>query len=129
MAVGLEARVPLLDRRVLSFTWRLPSRLLIEQGRGKQPLRRILGQFLPRDLSERPKMGFRIPLGNWLRGPLRDWAEQLLSPDNLDGMQLLNPDEVRRRLNEHVQGRVNRQHELWTILMLQGWARHWRVGL
>lgn len=129
MAVSLEARVPLLDHRIVGFAWRLPTSRLIADGEGKQPLRRVLARHLPPALFERPKMGFALPVGDWLRGPLRDWAEDLLSRQSLEEAGLVEPAPVRRALALHMGGRRACQHELWTVLMLQAWARHWRVGL
>ncbi len=129
MAVSLEARVPLLDHRVVEFAWSLPSRALIADGQGKQPLRRLLARHLPRALFERPKMGFELPLGAWLRGPLRDWAEDLLSETALQDTGLVDPLRVRAAWSRHLGGRVNAQGQLWSVLMLQAWARRWRTGL
>lgn len=129
MAVGLEARVPLLDHRVIAFAWRLPPSLLIEGGRGKMPLRRVLARSVPPALSERPKMGFAVPIGDWLRGPLRDWAEDLLAPRSLSDTGLFRPDPIRSRWQDHVRGRRAAPHALWPVLMAQAWARHWKAGL
>jgi asparagine synthase (glutamine-hydrolysing) len=129
MAVSLEARVPLLDHRVVEFAWGLPTSALISGGQGKQPLRRLLGRHLPAALFERPKMGFELPLGDWLRGPLRDWAEDLLGEPALASTGLLDPAPVRQVWQAHLGGRVNAQAQLWSVLMLQAWARRWRTAL
>lgn len=129
MAVSLEARVPLLDHRVIEFAWRLPTSLLFDNGVGKQPLRLVLARHVPPSLFERPKMGFAIPIGAWLRGPLRDWAEDLLSEQSLRDTGLVDPSAIRRRWDDHLSGRRNGQHPIWAVLMLQAWVRHWRLTL
>jgi asparagine synthase (glutamine-hydrolysing) len=121
MAVGLEVRVPLLDHRVVEFAWRLPRRLQVEGDGGKAALRRVLYRHVPREIMDRPKMGFSVPLGPWLRGPLRDWAESLLSEASLAEGGLLDPAPIRRAWADHVAGRAELQHPLWAILMLQSW--------
>jgi len=123
MAVSLEVRVPLLDHRVVEFGWRLPSRTLIHGGKGKQPLRAVLARYIPPALTERPKMGFGVPIGEWLKGPLRGWAEDLLSPRMLAADNLFDPAVVRARLSEHISGRQNWQGALWTVLQFQAWRR------
>ena len=97
MAVALEVRVPLLDHRVVELTWRLPSRLLMRRGRSKWLLRQVLYRHVPKHLVERPKMGFTLPIGQWLRGPLRPWAEELLSERRLAAGGLLNPAPILAR--------------------------------
>jgi len=122
MAVGLEVRVPLLDHRVVEKTWRLPSSGLINNGQGKRPLRAVLKRYVPDGLVARPKMGFGVPIGEWLRGPLRPWAEDLLSPSSLsDGF--FDAAVVRARFAEHLSGRRNWQHALWALLQFQAWRR------
>ena len=121
MAVGLEARVPMLDHRVVEFAWQLPLAFKIREGTGKWILREVLAKFLPRELMDRPKMGFAIPLDRWLRGPLRDWAEDLLSPANLSEYSLLNGDLVRQKWQQHQRGVRNWSDALWSILVFQDW--------
>ncbi|HKC32292.1 MAG TPA: asparagine synthase (glutamine-hydrolyzing), partial [Xanthobacteraceae bacterium] len=122
MAVGLEARVPLLDHRVVEFAWRLPSDLLIANREGKRPLRAVLARYVPKSLVDRPKMGFGIPVGEWIKGPLRPWAEDLLSPAALaDG--LFDHAAVRRWFAEFLAGRRDAQHGLWAVLQFQAWRR------
>jgi len=123
MAVGLEARVPMLDHRVYEFAWRLPLKLKIRGSRGKWLLRRLLCRHLPRSLVERPKMGFAVPLGAWLRGPLREWSEALLEPVRLREAGL-QPEPIRALWHEHLAGRRQRQHHLWNVLMFQAWHVH-----
>jgi asparagine synthase (glutamine-hydrolysing) len=120
MAVSLEVRVPMIDHRVFEFSWSLPRHMQVRDGQGKWILRELLGRYVPRELFERPKMGFGIPIGDWMRGPLRPWAEDLLSEDALcrNG---LNPALIRERWSRHCDGRENWQYPLWTILTLQAW--------
>ena len=129
MAVSLEVRPPLLDHRVVEFAWRLPRSMRIQNGQSKWLLRRVLDRYVPRSLVERPKMGFGIPLAEWLRGPLRSWAEDLLDPSRLGG-GLLNVPAVHKLWAEHQSGAHNWAYALWTILMFEGWRRRWsnRVG-
>ena len=121
MAVGLEARVPLLDHRVVDFAWRLPMALKIRNGSSKWILRQILYRRVPKQLIERPKMGFGIPIDHWLRGPLRDWAEPLLDSTRLRREGFFRPEPVRRIWREHLEERANHQHRLWNILTFQAW--------
>jgi asparagine synthase (glutamine-hydrolysing) len=123
MAVSLEVRVPLLDHRVVEYAWRLRTDRLIRAGKGKQPLRGVVARYLPEHLINRPKMGFGVPIGEWLRGPLREWAEDLLSQEELARAGLFDPAAVRDRLDEHLKGRRNWQHALWTVLQFQAWRR------
>ncbi|CAN0583244.1 unnamed protein product, partial [Laminaria digitata] len=123
MAHGLEVRVPLIDHRLVEFAWRLPRNELIAGGRTKQPLRRILSKYVPDDLINRPKSGFAIPISDWLRGPLRDWAEDLLSEEALMESDLLEPAPIRAAWEAHLSQRQNLQNQLWAILMYQLWNR------
>jgi asparagine synthase (glutamine-hydrolysing) len=125
MAVALEARVPLLDHRVVEFSWRLPRTMKLRDGTTKWLLRQVLYRHVPRELIDRPKMGFGIPIGEWLRGPLRDWAENLLSEQRLREAGLLNVQQVRQCWQDHLGGRHNRQYELWNVLMLEAWRERW----
>ncbi|HYB05784.1 MAG TPA: asparagine synthase (glutamine-hydrolyzing), partial [Methyloceanibacter sp.] len=123
MAVALEVRVPILDHRIVEFSWRLPARFKMRGGRGKWLLRQVLYRHVPKGLIERPKSGFAIPLGMWLRGPLRGWAEELLSEKRLAQGDLLNPVPIRARWLEHLEGTRNWHASLWTVMMFQAWRQ------
>jgi asparagine synthase (glutamine-hydrolysing) len=125
MAVALEARVPLIDHRVVEFAWQLPRSAKFRDGTGKWLLRQVLYRHVPKALIERPKMGFGIPLGEWLRGPLRDWAEDLLDERRLSEAGLLDAARVRQVWQEHLSGRRNWQYLIWNVLMLEAWRRRW----
>jgi asparagine synthase (glutamine-hydrolysing) len=121
MAVALEVRVPFLDHRFVELTWRMPERAKVRDGQGKWLVRQVLGQYVPQELWDRPKVGFDPPLADWLRGPLREWSHDLLAPDRLRRQGLLRPEPVTRALAEHDSGDRNHDYALWTVLMLQSW--------
>lgn len=121
MSVALEARPPLLDHRLVEFAWRLPRRFLVRGGQTKWLLRRVLDRHVPRALIERPKMGFGVPLADWLRGPLRNWADDLLRADG----GVLDPAAGRTLWREHLSGRRNHAYQLWTLLTFEAWRRRW----
>jgi asparagine synthase (glutamine-hydrolysing) len=121
MSASLEARVPYLDHRVVDAAWRLPVAVKVQGGKGKVPLRRLLHRYVPEALIERPKMGFGVPLGDWLVGPLRSWAEELLSERRLADEGYFDPAIVRRLWRAQLTGRAQRQYELWDVLMFQAW--------
>jgi asparagine synthase (glutamine-hydrolysing) len=123
MAASLEARVPLLDHRVVEFAWRLPMHLKIRNGTQKWLLKQVLYKYVPRELVERPKKGFAIPVGQWLRGPLRDWAESLLSEARLRNEGFLRPRMVREVWADHLAARGDREHQLWAVLSFQMWLQ------
>jgi len=121
MAVSLEARSPLLDYRVVELAWRMPAALLSLDGRGKWPLRQVAYRHLPRQLLDRPKMGFGVPLADWLRGPLKDWGAALLEPRRLEREGWFNPQPIAQAWSEHQSRRRDRHHQLWAVLMFQAW--------
>lgn len=121
MAVGLEARVPLLDDRIVEFAMQTPLWRKIRRRESKWVLRRVLERYVPRILTDRPKMGFGVPIGDWLRGPLRDWAEALLGEQRLRDEGFFSPGQIREAWAAHTSGTVNASHRLWTILMFQAW--------
>jgi asparagine synthase (glutamine-hydrolysing) len=124
MAVSLETRIPMLDHRVVEFALSLPDNLKIRRGQGKWILRQVLFRHVPRQLVERPKSGFAIPLAAWLRGPLRGWAESLLTAGEMHSSGLLDSAAVRRLWEEHQTGRADHHTLLWNILTLQAWLAH-----
>lgn len=121
MAVSLELRVPFLDPRVIEFAWSLPSGMLLRKGEGKWVLKELLRGYVPAHLTNRPKQGFAIPLDDWLRGPLRDWADDLLSPSRLRAQGLFDAQIISRAWAAHRRGEALHGYRLWSILMFQGW--------
>ncbi|MBE88964.1 MAG: asparagine synthase (glutamine-hydrolyzing) [Rhodospirillaceae bacterium] len=127
MAVALEVRTPFLNHDLVKFAWSLPSSFKFQGDIGKSVLRNVLYKYVPPGLSDRPKQGFEPPLADWLRGPLRDWAEDLLGPDRIPSDGWLDPQPVQAIWDEHLKGHRNWQFELWNILMLQAWRSEWNV--
>ncbi len=125
MAVSLEARAPLLDRKIYEYVWSLPESVKIKDGKGKWLLREVLARHVPRELFERPKQGFAMPVGDWLRGDLRDWAEVLLDEKSLKGDDILDAGLVRKIWAEHQSGHGNHAERLWSVLMFQSWKEKW----
>lgn len=121
MAVSLETRVPFLDHRVAELAWRLPLSMKIRGGQGKWALRQVLYRHVPRELIERPKAGFALPVGQWLRGPLRDWAEGLLDAGRLQREGYLQAEPIRQAWEQHLSGRYDWTPRLWSVLMFQAW--------
>lgn len=125
MAASLEARVPLLDHRVVAMGWRYSLLQKVHKTEGKWPLREILGDYVPLKLFNRPKMGFSVPLNDWLKGPLREWADDLLNNSDFPGM--IDQKTIRKVWKDHLDGKANHQNALWTILMFQSWHRQWLI--
>ena len=121
MAVSLETRVPFLDHRVFEYAWGMPQHMKMQQGVTKACLRQILYKYVPRNLIERPKSGFAVPIADWLRGPLKHWAEQLLQPERLAKEGIFDPQQITKLWQEHQSGKRNWQYHLWDILMFQSW--------
>lgn len=121
MSVSLETRVPFLDHRLVEFAWKLPLDYKLRDGETKWPLRQLLYRHVPKALIERPKMGFGVPIGDWLRGPLRDWAENLLDEARLRREGFFRPEPIREMWKAHQEGHVNMQYHLWIVLMFQSW--------
>ena len=121
MAVSLETRVPFLDHDIIEFVMGLPLEFKVKNTNTKRLLRKVLYRYVPKELIERPKMGFTIPLGQWLRDPLKDWAQDLIEPDYLKKSGYFRSDEVLQMWDEHLKRRTNWGHQLWNILMFQSW--------
>jgi asparagine synthase (glutamine-hydrolysing) len=128
MAVALEVRVPLLDHRLVEMSWRLPHRFKLRRGTSKWLLRQIAYKHVPKELLERPKMGFGVPIDQWLRGPLKNWAADLLGPAALRQVGLLKPEPIAEKWAEHQAGARNWQQFLWNVLMFQAWHPNSKAG-
>jgi asparagine synthase (glutamine-hydrolysing) len=125
MGVSLETRVPLLDHRVVEFAWRLPQSLKRREGQSKWILKQVLYRYVPKELIERPKKGFAVPIADWLRGPLREWADELLSESRLRKDGYFHAVLIRKKWDEHQSGQRNWEHHLWNVLMFNMWADKW----
>ena len=120
---SLETRVPFLDHRVVEYAWKMPIEMKIRDNKGKWALRQILYKYVPSEIIERPKAGFGIPLGKWLRGPLRDWAEDLMNEQELLEQGFLNHNKVRKIWELHLNGNCDYTAKIWSILMFQSWLK------
>lgn len=127
MSVSLESRVPLLDHKIVEYAWVLPRTLKVDKNSGKAVLKNLLYRFVPAELVDRPKMGFGVPIGEWLRGGMRDWAEDLLDPLRIKQDGILNSSWVTNKWREHADGLKNWEYQLWDILMFQSWLEHNRA--
>ena len=121
MASSIETRVPFLNHKLIEYVWKIPQSLKLRNNDGKWILKQILNQYIPKNLTERPKIGFSIPLANWLRGPLKDWAENLLNEKKLQQEGFFNPKLIRDKWEEHLSSKRNWEHDLWDVLMFQAW--------
>ena len=121
MASSLETRVPFLDHKFIEYVWKIPHSHKFNNGEGKRVLKKILNKYIPKNLTERPKMGFGIPIGSWLRGPLKDWAENLLDEKKISQEGYINPKLITYKWKEHLSGKKNWQYDLWNVLMFQAW--------
>jgi asparagine synthase (glutamine-hydrolysing) len=126
MAVGLEARLPMLDYRLVEWASSLPANVRLRGGVGKWVLKQLVSRDIPRALLDRPKQAFSLPVAAWMRGPLREWAEELLAERNLQDYPILDASEVRRQWMEHLGRRRDWRHSLWPLLMFLSWERHMR---
>lgn len=121
MGISLETRVPFLNHKIIEFAWKIPTSMKIRDGKGKWILRNVLYKYIPKELIERPKMGFGIPLGAWLRGPLKEWVDELLDEKRLKNDNFFNPSPILNKWKEHKEGKRNWQYHLWDIIMFQAW--------
>ena len=124
MAHSLETRVPFLDHRLVKFTSRVPLSIKTYNGQQKWLLKKILNKYIPQSLFERPKMGFAVPIAAWLRGPLREWGEEMLNPQSLSEGGYFVSSLIRKKWKEHLNGKHNWQVPLWNVLMFQVWLRY-----
>ena len=125
MRESLEVRVPFLDHRVVEYAWQLPAEFKVRAGIGKWPLKQILYKYVPKQLVDRPKMGFGIPVDHWLRAELRDWAEALIDPQRLIREGYLNPQPIREKWDSHLNDNLGWHYLLWPVLMFQSWLEHY----
>lgn len=121
MATSLETRVPFLDPEIVKLSWRFPLEMKVQGTLGKKILRKVLYKYVPKNLIERPKIGFGLPIGDWLRGPLKDWASDLLSPKRIQQEGYLNQDYINQAWNQHLTGKRDNTYKLWSVLMFQAW--------
>jgi asparagine synthase (glutamine-hydrolysing) len=125
MAVSLETRLPYLDEQIVKFATSVPLKMRFRAGKGKWLLRKLLYRYVPVNIIERPKMGFGVPIGDWIKGPLVEWAEPLINQQRLSREGYFNSQAVGEMWQQHLSGRYDRTHELWNILMFQSWLERW----
>jgi asparagine synthase (glutamine-hydrolysing) len=125
MSVSLESRAPLLDYNLMKFCWSLPLKYKIRNGQGKWLMRQVLARYVPQNLFERPKMGFSVPISDWLRGPLKEWCDDLINEKKLSQDGILNSDKVVDLWEHHQSGKKNYSEQLWSILMFIQWKERW----
>jgi asparagine synthase (glutamine-hydrolysing) len=125
MSVSLETRVPYLDHNLVEFIMSLPLEMKIRDGSSKWILRQVLYRHLPQQLMERPKMGFSVPVGEWIKGPMKEWAEDFLSQERLKKEGYFNAKTVGKMWQRHLSGKSNCTHELWNVLIFQAWLDRW----
>ena len=123
MASSLETRLPLLDHRIVEFAWSIPLEMKLQNKRSKWLLREVLKRYLPYNLIDRPKSGFAVPIAKWLKGPLKNWADELLDEKLIDSQEFLSSKSINSIWNEHLSGKQNLSKKLWTILMFQSWLK------
>lgn len=121
MGISLETRIPFLDPKIIEFAWALPLNMKIRNGKGKWILRKLLNKLVPAKLTDRPKKGFAIPLGDWLKGPLREWSEDLLDPHKIKEQGIFDSSEIINKWNDHLKGSNDWHGFLWSVLMFQSW--------
>ena len=128
MSQSVESRIPFLDKEIFKFSWTIPDELKIKGGITKYPLRKLLRKYLPESLLNQPKMGFAIPLDNWLRGSLKKWAEEQLDIKQLRSDWMFKPSEINRLWNEHQNFKANNSYKLWNIIMIKSWLSYYKLG-
>jgi asparagine synthase (glutamine-hydrolysing) len=129
MGASLETRAPFVDHEIVEFAWTLPLSMKVRHGVGKYIVRDVLSRYVPPELTDRPKAGFGVPLGSWLRGELRDWAETTLDASKMRSQGLLDVDAVHEKWQEHLSGRREWQYQIWSVLMLQAWLARQSASL
>ncbi len=129
MSVSLETRIPFLDHRIVEWAWTLPQHFKINQSIGKKVLRNLLYRYIPKELLERQKQGFDIPVGQWVRGELRDWAEHLMTEKSIKYTGVFHPTKIRRFWKCHREGMFDESFNIWTVLMLQAWMLENKISL
>ena len=124
MAVSLEMRLPLLDKEIIEYSWRVPNAMKVRNNQGKWLLRQVLYRYVPASLIDRPKMGFSVPIARWIRHDLKDWAADLLCESTINQQGIFNYPAVNQAYNQHMSGRYDHSHKLWTLLMFQDWYQN-----